>query len=296
VAGAPLRFTDGSEDRFDHLDSRLKELEQRLLDASSRRIHDFERRLEHEWLALRQLHEEPLKTLEHKSAIAEASMAVVRDALALLRSHLERTVIAKDEAAQPAPSLARPPRVLMIGLLCALAAVAGYTLWSVEDFRRTAARATVAERRVSELQQTLEQHTRSSEETVRRLTSEALTASVKAQRLWSVLAATDVRVFPLRGLRTAAAASGQVLFSPSRGVVVSVSNLPPPAADRVYQVWLVTGGASSSLGFTTSDTQGRVDATFNVPREPAANVTGFMLSLEPTGGSVKPTGPIVIAS
>jgi Anti-sigma-K factor rskA len=301
VAGAPLRFTEGSEDRFDHVDSRLQELEQRLLDASSRRIHDFERRLEHEWLALRQLHEEPLKTLEQKSAVVEDSLAVVREALGLLRSQLERRPpdIANDEAAHTTSSLSARPRALTIGVLCALAlaAFAGYALWSLaEDFRSTAARATAAERRVSELQQTLEQHTRSTEESVQRLTAEALTSSVRAQRLSSVLAASDVRVFSLRGLRTAAAASGQVFFSPSRGVVVSVSHLPPPPADQVYQVWLVTSGGSIGLGFTTSDAQGRLDATFDIPRELAASVTGFMLSLEAKGGSGKPTGPIVIAS
>jgi hypothetical protein len=39
----------------------VTKLEQELLEASTRRIHDFERRLELEWEALRQLHEERLR-------------------------------------------------------------------------------------------------------------------------------------------------------------------------------------------------------------------------------------------
>ena len=101
VAGAPLRFTEGSDDRLGKAQSELQALEQKLLDASARRIHDFERRLEHEWLALRQLHEEPLKTLEHKtSSITETCLAVVREAIEVLHSQLgkEPTGHARDDA------------------------------------------------------------------------------------------------------------------------------------------------------------------------------------------------------
>jgi hypothetical protein len=303
VAGAPLRFSEGSADRFEDVDSRLQELEQKLLDASSRRIHDFERRLEHEWLALRQLHEEPLKTLEQKSAIAEDSLAVVREALALARTQLERqsAVNASDDARQVTEFVPTgAPRawvIALVGVLAAIAVFTGYTRWSLtRELRDVSARATIAERRVSEQQQILDRQTRSMEETVQRLTSEALTSSIRVQRLAAILAAPDVRAYPLRGLRTAAAASGQALFSPSRGVAVSISRLPPMPSGQTYQVWLVTSGASISLGFAAADGQGRVDGTFHVPSESAANVTGFMLSQEPTGGSTKPTGPIVIAS
>ena len=53
-----------SSNRLARFDERFEDLEKNLLDQSARRIHEFERRLEHEWIALRQLHEEPLKTFE----------------------------------------------------------------------------------------------------------------------------------------------------------------------------------------------------------------------------------------
>lgn len=304
MTGAPLRFTDESEVRLDEVDSRLQALEQKLLDASAHRIHDFERRLEHEWLALRQLHEEPLKSPEHRTtAITESCLIVVREVLALLRSQ-GRAGADTDVRDEAQPSAARVvdrrSLAITIGLLAAVGALAifsAYTRWSLgNELRDSAARVASAERRAAELQQTVERQTRNTEETVQRLTSDALTSAVRAQRLAHVLAASDVRVFPLRGQRTAAAATGQIFFSPSRGVVASVSRLPPSAANQVYQVWLVTSSGSISLGFAAPDAQGRIDAAFETPLELVGNVNGFMLSLEPTGGNAKPTGPIVIAS
>jgi Anti-sigma-K factor rskA, C-terminal len=300
VAGAPLRFTEGSEDRLEEAQSELRAVEQKLLESSERRIHDFERRLEHEWLALRQLHEEPLKALETKTtSITETCLALVREVLVLLQSQL-----AKEQARSPhdeselltLQAEARRSRAMVAGLFVTfalLAAFTAYTGWSLgNDIRDTTARAASAERRVTELQQMLERQARSTEETVQRVTSEAL----RAQRLANVLAASDVRVFPMRGLLTAAAATGRTHFSPSRGVTVNVTGLPVPAANQVYQVWLVTTGISISLGFVAPDAQGRVDAAFDTPSELPGTVTGFMLSLEPTSGNAKPTGPIVIAS
>lgn len=303
VAGAPLRFTE-EEDRLDQVDSHLQALEQKLLDASARRIHDFERRLEHEWLALRQLHEEPLKTLQHRTtAITENCLIIVREALALLRSQVRQRANGRvlDEAEQPAARVVdRRSLAMPIGLLAAVATLAifsAYTQWSLgNELRAIAARAASAERRATELQQTVERQTRNTEETVQRLTSDALTSAVRAQRLANVLAASDVRVFLLRGQRTAAATTGQIFFSRSRGVAVNVTRLPPTSANQVYQVWLATTGGPISLGFVAPDAQGRIDAAFDTPPELVGNVTGFMLSLEPTGGNAKPTGPIVVAS
>jgi Anti-sigma-K factor rskA len=303
VAGAPLRFTEQSDVPLDEVASRLQALEQRLLDASAHRIHDFERRLEHEWLALRQLHEEPLKALEHRTtAITETSLILVRETLALLRAQAQHGADTARDEAEPSDTrvVDRRSRAMTIAMLAAVVVLAmftAYTRWSLgNEVRDSEARAVSAERQVAALQRTVQTQTRNTEETVQRLTADALTSAVRAQRLANVLAASDVRVFPLLGLRTAAAANGRIFFSASRGVVASLSRLPPPATNQVYQVWLVTSGGSISLGFAAPDAQGRIDAAFDTPSELVGNVNGFMLSLEPTGGNAKPTGPIVIAS
>lgn len=55
----------------------LTKLEQELVEASTRRIHDFERRLELEWEALRQLHEERLKSRSGFEARMLTGLAVL---------------------------------------------------------------------------------------------------------------------------------------------------------------------------------------------------------------------------
>ena len=101
----PARSNEFFAPRGDDLDAQLHDVEQRLekfraeqqkkiaereetlLKESAERIHDFERRLEHEWLALRQLHEESLKTVEQRTVeIAGNCVGAVREALGVLRT------------------------------------------------------------------------------------------------------------------------------------------------------------------------------------------------------------------
>ena len=313
MGGVPARFGEFSDGRADRLDAGLDDLEQRLkslqleeerlrareqnlLDASARRIHDFERRLEHEWLALRQLHEEPLKDLGHHTATIETSLNLVREALELLRSRSAEQVPPADVDAPPGPVTRPYSRAAMIFAAVVLAALAAFGYRLERRITEMEARAAAADERSSQLQQLVIKQIQESEQTVQRLSAEALATAGRAERLANVLAAPDARTYVLRGQRTAAAAEGQVFFSPSRGVVITASLLPPTPADRVYQVWATTARGPISLGFAATDARGRASVAFDVPPALLPGIIGFMLSLEPTGGSAKPTGAIVLAS
>lgn len=67
------------------LHSRLGEwndIERRLLNESTTRIHQFERSLQHEWQAIRQSHEEPLRQIEAQTTrVTEACLTAVDQAL-----------------------------------------------------------------------------------------------------------------------------------------------------------------------------------------------------------------------
>lgn len=67
------------------LHSRLSEwndIERRLLNESTTRIHQFERSLQHEWSALKQSHEEPIRQLDAQTTrITEACLSAVDQAL-----------------------------------------------------------------------------------------------------------------------------------------------------------------------------------------------------------------------
>ena len=304
MAGAPARFNDAAADRVARLDAKFEELEKNLLDASERRIHDFERRLEHEWIALRQLHEEPLKTFEQRTtALAENCLNLVAESLALIRSQVQRDAGAPPVMDSPLPAVDPTPGYsgkkigAFVVALAALAAFSAYAFWSVNgELRQTRARAAAAEDRLTRLQQRVDTETREAGRLMERLTAEAMASAARAEHLANVLAASDVRTYPMRGQRTAAAADGQTFYSASRGVALSASTLPPLSPNQTYQVWLVTSEGSIALGLGAPDAHGRLSAAFDIPQNLSGAVVGFMLSLEPAGGSAKPAGPIVLAS
>jgi len=116
----------------------------------------------------------------------------------------------------------------------------------------------------------------------------------KAQTIGDVLAAPDLVRYALTNAGTLPGASGQVLWSRSRGFVFSASGLPAPVAGATYQVWLLTrgGGAVSAATFVPDDA-GRVTVTtaLNIPRA----VVGAIVTTEQKNGASTPTGEPVLA-
>jgi hypothetical protein len=112
----------------------------------------------------------------------------------------------------------------------------------------------------------------------------------RAQRVAEVLAAADLIRFPLSG---AAGATGQALFSRSRGLVVSGSRLPP--ASGVLQGWLLTRTVAVNMGPLGAQPDGTVTLVQPVPTIPRA-VVGVMVTDEAAAGSDTPSGPVVLTS
>ena len=313
MALAPVRSNNFFEARSDDADHAVREIEQRLerlraeeeqrvdrferkmLDDSGRRIKDFERRLEHEWIALRQLHEESLKTVEQRTIdVAASCLSVVQEALGVLRAREPESQAPRIE---PLPSRPRAVTAVLVGALLTLTAFSAYTAWRLDrDLRAVSARATASEARLAEMRQFVETQTRDTGDATRRLTAEALSAASAAERLASVLAAADVRVHPLRGQAAAAAASGQVFHSPTRGIALSASHVARLPGNQTYQMWMTTSRGPVSLGFVEPDAQGRVGGAFESAPELPGNVIGFMITIEPTGGSERPSGAIALTS
>jgi hypothetical protein len=105
-----------------------------------------------------------------------------------------------------------------------------------------------------------------------------------------VLAAPDLIRFSLSG---ADGASGQALFSRSRGLVVSGSRLPP--ANGVLHGWLLTRTAAVSMGPLGTQPDGTVTLVQPVPAIPRA-VVGVMVTDEAAAGGEAPSGPVVLSS
>jgi anti-sigma-K factor RskA len=111
----------------------------------------------------------------------------------------------------------------------------------------------------------------------------------QAQSATQVLTAPDLARIDLQGQTVAPDARARALWSRSRGLVFSASNLPAPPAGKVYQVWVVTAQAPVSAGLLVPDSSGGGTAYYMTPPDIGAPVA-VAVTLEPAGGVPAPTG------
>jgi anti-sigma-K factor RskA len=115
-----------------------------------------------------------------------------------------------------------------------------------------------------------------------------------AQSQLAVFAAPDSRRVTLAAQKGAPdGVAGRADWSPSRGLALSVSNLPAPLAMRDYQVWLLTGGGPVSAGLLPKNAVDGRTVVFNAPAGAQAPI-GFALSEEPEGGVPQPGNRIYL--
>jgi len=313
----PMRNHDDFAPEFPDANSRARQLEEKLnelTETSAERIRDFERRLEHEWLALRQLHEDELQQIQRRSARAStptdpvASREVLdgldhlrrdmSEMLMLLRPVAEQAY--STNAAPASDSALRDPNgriVILIATLFILTALFGYTYWRLaRELRNATTRVVAAESQVAELREQAERQTRGTDEAFQRLASEAATSAARAERIAGILASADVREFTLIGQKQAPAASGRALWSRTSGVVLMASHVPAAPPTEVYQFLIDTTIGAVSVGFVAPDDQGRVSAAFDTPTTGQGTAVGFLVTLERAGGGSKPGDAVVLAS
>jgi len=119
-------------------------------------------------------------------------------------------------------------------------------------------------------------------------------ASDRASEIRAILAAPDLRRIDLAGQKAAPGASGRAFWSPTHGLVVAFDSLPPTAADRVYQLWVIPPGSTVPISAGLLDLQpdGRAIA-LGAPGS-AARVGTVAVTLEPAGGVPAPTGDMIV--
>lgn len=81
--------------------------------------------------------------------------------------------------------------------------------------------------------------------------------------------------------------------------ILYLKNLPPPPAGHDYQLWLLPAkGSPASAGVVvalTGNAEFHVDSSTLAGAElKSGSAPGFAVSVEPSGGSTSPTGPIVL--
>jgi anti-sigma-K factor RskA len=99
----------------------------------------------------------------------------------------------------------------------------------------------------------------------------------------------------LAGALSAPHATGTALVDPGRRrAVFAAAGLPPVAADRTYQLWVVTASGALPAGTFVPSADGTVAvAVSDLPAGEA--IAGWAVSSEPGGGSERPSGPVLLS-
>ncbi len=108
------------------------------------------------------------------------------------------------------------------------------------------------------------------------------------------VAKTDMLVQPLHALGSDTASTGIMVMDPrgEYGTII-VDSLAPPPEGQEYQVWLSRDGKIESGGVFSVHNHG-YGAKIVYASEPLINYTRVWVTLEPAGGSEKPTGVIAL--
>jgi anti-sigma-K factor RskA len=119
----------------------------------------------------------------------------------------------------------------------------------------------------------------------------------RQQALWAALNSPDAVHMTLTAAR-APEPQGRVIYVPKRGTVVFFANYFAPAPkDKVYQLWLLpaSGNAPMPCGTFKPDQLGMASFTMEgMPEDVQAK--NFAVTLEPSGGSQKPTMPLLMTA
>jgi hypothetical protein len=209
-------------------------------------------------------------------------------------SHQERNSFV--EARRPAEDADRRRRQQYVVGAAAIVLVllgAGAVWWVGGRLDDAANRMVSAEQQVVATTRLASEEVRSAREDANRQIAEARQLAQRAETVGVILAAPDLIRFNLTST-LADGSSAQVLWSRTRGIVLSGSRLPAAGPDKTYQLWLMTNGQSVSAGVFVPDSTGRATLVVDVPPKIAGPIMGAAITVEPKGGLPKPSGQMLL--
>jgi hypothetical protein len=193
-----------------------------------------------------------------------------------------------DEDRQRRRSLATGAAVVV-----AFVVIAGMVLWVASRLNDAASRVASAEQQVATTTRLANDQVRAARDDANRQISEARQLAQRAETVSAVLTAPDLIRFNLTSTQSDGS-SAQVLWSRSRGVILSGTRLPGPGPKKTYQLWLVTNGPSVSAGVFAPDSSGRATLVVDPPPKVPGPVMGAAITIEPEGGGQTPTGQTLL--
>jgi len=187
--------------------------------------------------------------------------------------------------------------LVLAGIIVATAIGIGFFVQRTLSARldEAAARATAAERQSQSISDAAARQIASTRADADRQIAEARQTAQRAEIVSNVLTAPDLIRFNLVASGGADASYAQLLWSRTRGMVLSGGHVAAPPPGSTYQLWLLTDADPVSGGTFVPDATGRVTLAIDpVPKVPR-RVTGAEITLEPSGGAPAPSGPPVLA-
>jgi len=117
---------------------------------------------------------------------------------------------------------------------------------------------------------------------------------LQQQQLLAAMADPRLEPLTIGGTEAQPDARGR-LFADPQGLsgVLLVSGLAPLEPGQTYQVWLIRGELPTGVGLLVVSPTGEGAAVLQAPQT-IASYAALGVSLEPLGGSLAPTGPIVL--
>ena len=192
------------------------------------------------------------------------------------------------------PARSRPfPRRVGIAIAAVLIVVGGLLVWRLQhDLRAATARAEQSQAESRAAAETATRQAAQRQDAAARQLVAAQDLAARAQTIGDVLAASDLVRYTLASPGGLQRATGQVLWSRSRGFVFSASGLTAPPPGATYQVWMLVRGGALSAGTFEPDAAGRATLTTtpNIPRP----VIGAIVTAERKGGAETPVGDLVL--
>ena len=211
------------------------------------------------------------------------------------RVHLLRA----GEDVLPGETVARrpTPRWWFVSGAVAAAAIILVTIFVVRRIEarlnEASARVAVAEQQVVETTRLANREVTAAREDADRQIAEARQLAQRAETVGVILTAPDLIRFNLTS--ETVGPSAQLLWSRTRGLVLSGSRLPAAPPESTYQLWLVTNTQSIGAGLFVPDDAGRATLVVDAPPRIQGPVVGAAVTIEPSGGRSTPSGRTLLA-
>ena len=178
--------------------------------------------------------------------------------------------------------------------LVALLIVGGFASWIEVRLNDASARVAAAEQHVMATTRLANQEVTAARKDADRQILEARQVAQRAETVGSILTAPDLIRFNLTSTAEDGS-SAQLLWSRTRGLVLSGSRLPAAPPESTYQLWLVTNTQSVGAGLFVPDASGRATLVNDVPPRIPGPVVGAAVTIEPSGGRLAPSGRTLLA-